>query len=117
MLSFLDRSNKALLREAQSAVIWLNNPEIPTIRYEDLCSTDPEKRIACTRVIADVSDCEFSLVASAIERAIGAPTATKMDTPSRLEGYWTKKVEEVFLAMGFGDLNEQLGYTEKWCCT
>lgn len=108
------RVGTAYYELAVGSVAWTQKRKLPLLCYEDMISAEPAAKVRCAEIIAGVVDCEVSLVLSAIDNALNAQTNTKMNTPSTLSEYWSQEAEDAFVALGFDELNEQLGYSRTW---
>lgn len=101
-----------LLDIVRSQVPLIGNSQV--VRFEDITSANSEQRRPAVESFARVSGMEFEKIEAALEQSVGQKTHTYTGKYSTLEGVWSQRVEDAFVAAGGDVLNEALGYERRW---
>lgn len=103
-----------LFKSAAGLLKILHEPFVRLVRFEEMIQPTRNGRKNSIEAIADAIDCPLEDVYQAVEQVLGHKTETYSGKTSALDGYWTQKVENKFIALGGDVINEQLGYSRSY---
>lgn len=108
MLNFLSLNGSRLLRMMVAIQPWGQQPDVLTLRYEDLAG--PEASAVVPSILAHLGLPPVEDPASLLAEAQAAETTTKSSRRSQVNAYWSQQTEILFKALQGHKLNEALGY-------
>lgn len=83
------------------------------IRFEDLVEFTPARNENIINVFYENTSCSPEMVNKAIVNALGLETMTWSGKKSNLD-IWSDRIEQKFIEIGGGRINEKLGYSTNW---
>ncbi|HWT98413.1 MAG TPA: hypothetical protein VN229_12390 [Terriglobales bacterium] len=118
MQLFLRQQGPALFAQFLSILPWMVEPDVLTLRFEDLRQPDLSLARQLTALLnrenlplRDVSSAAGEVAGlDVLRNALAADTLTKSPEQTDVSAFWSAETEALFLALGGGQMNKAMGY-------